>query len=51
LFSILGSEVYAKNKVATAQLRITPKTLETGVYIVRLTSKQGIVSKKIVFEK
>ncbi|WP_075344582.1 T9SS type A sorting domain-containing protein [Tenacibaculum agarivorans] len=51
LFSILGSEVYTENRKSTAQLRVTPQTLETGVYIVRLTSKQGTISKKILFEK
>ncbi|WP_075344006.1 BspA family leucine-rich repeat surface protein [Tenacibaculum agarivorans] len=51
LFSIVGSQVYNESFTATERLQITPQTLETGVYIVRLTTENRTVTKKILFDK
>ncbi len=51
LFSITGKKVYSKIITGAQTNKITPQLLESGVYIVRVTTENGSFNKKIVFEK
>ncbi|WP_299623567.1 leucine-rich repeat domain-containing protein [uncultured Tenacibaculum sp.] len=50
LHSILGNEVYKQVAVPQGILTIQPNRLDTGVYIVKVESLQGTITKKVIFK-
>ncbi|WP_299710380.1 leucine-rich repeat protein [uncultured Tenacibaculum sp.] len=50
LYSVLGNEVYKKVAISQGILTIQPNRLDTGVYIVKVESLQGTITKKVIFK-
>ncbi len=50
IHTITGKEIFKSNFKANHTNEFTPKNLAMGVYIVRITTENGIISKKLVFE-
>ncbi len=50
LYSVLGNEVYKKVAVPQGMLTIQSNRLNTGVYIVKVESLQGTITKKVIFK-
>ncbi len=50
LYSVLGNEVYKKVAVPQGMLTIQSNRLDTGVYIVKVESLQGTITKKVIFK-
>ncbi len=51
IVSVLGNEVYSKSFVTKNEIIIEPQLLEVGIYIVRLKTDKGMISKKLLFKK
>ncbi len=50
LYSVLGNEVYKQVAIPQGMLTIQPNRLDTGVYIVKVESLQGTITKKVIFK-
>ncbi len=50
LYSVLGNEIYKQIVVPQGMLTIQSNRLDTGVYIVKVESLQGTITKKVIFK-
>ena len=49
MFNILGQSVYKLNENTNQSfIEYKPKQLSTGAYIIKLSTENGIVSKKVI---
>ncbi|TCI89979.1 T9SS type A sorting domain-containing protein [Tenacibaculum sp. M341] len=50
IHTITGKEIFKSNFTANHTNEFTPSNLAMGVYVVSITTENGIISKKLVFE-
>ncbi len=49
VFTILGQSVLLSNDLTTAsEVKLDTKSLSTGVYVVKVETDKGLISKKVI---